>query len=356
MMKKCVLTVLVAGGAMTASAFGGFGDIIFTDQYTDSIWTLEDPGGANTLVNLYTFPGAGPDFRPGDILELPSGDYAVGNNPFPPQDPSIASLELVTDLFGAPSSSTIASSDPIQFPTGLVWDAPSGQVLAVNNPGSDFVLPNRFEGVLGINPNTGVVTEVYEDPMDGAPRPRYQAGGPIQADPFSDLYFHVSNNGGEYNTGGGGDDSEGSQIYMLDAAAGTVDLLIDLSFVLPDPLTRPGGLVALEGDNAGWRDLYFGEKETSSIYKIRVDDALNYVDIELVIDGIVDPASLDYNPFLEKLVWASPVNDEIYQMNLDGSGLELLATGVKARGFAFIPTPSTALMLGVAGLVARRRR
>jgi len=354
MFGKALLVVTTLAG----SAYAGLGDIVFTDEFTDSVMLLADPGGANTVSNLYTFTGVGADFRPGDIIALPGGDYIVANNPLPVLDPSTASIERVTDLFGSPSHWTVTSSDPVQYPLRMQYDSGIGQVIAVNNPGSDFNLPNRFEGILGVDPDTGTVSELYSNPIPPQdPRPRYQAGSGMWPDPFSGLYFHMSNNGGEYFTGDPGDENQGSQIYMFDPVAGTVDLAIDLSFVIPGtPITRPGGIVALPGDTPGWRDVYLADLETDSIYKIRFDDNLDYVDISVVLDGLENPSSLDFNPFTNKLVWASPLEDRIEQANLDGTGWEILATGIKARGFEFIPAPSTIALLGLGGLISSRRR
>ncbi len=357
-MRTHVLTAaalaLLAGSAASAQ----LGDIVFTDENTDSVWYLADPGGSNTLSNLYTFTGVGPDFRPGDIVMLPGGDYAVGNNPRPVLDPSTASIERVTDLFGAPSHWTIASSDPIQFPLSMRYRASTNQLITTNNPGSDFTLPNRFEGILGVDPDSGVVTEIFEKVYDDTePRPRYQAGGALWEDPYSSQYYHISRNGGEYFTGDPGDENQGSQIYMFDADAGSVSLAVDLSFVIPGtPITRIAGMVALPGDNAGWRDVFIADLETSSIYKVRFDNTNAYVDISTVLSGLTTPSGLDYNPYLDKLVWASPGALEILQANTDGTGLEVLASGVLARGFEFIPAPSSIGLLGLGGMLALRRR
>jgi hypothetical protein len=356
-MRKHVFTLAAATLFAGSAAHAQFGDIIFTNELTDSIDYIADPGGSNTLSTLYTFTGVGADFRPGRIIQLPGGDYVVSNQPLPVLDPSTASLERVTDLFGVPSHATIASSDPIQNPNSLVYRADTNQVLTVNNPGSAFNLPLRFEGILGVDPDTGVITEIFEyDPFDDPPRPRYQAGGALGEDPFSDMYYNVSRNGGEYFTGQPGDENQGSQIYMFDAVAGTVDLAVDLSFVAADPITTVAGMVVLPGDNAGWRDVFISDLETTTIYKLRFDDTNTFVDISTVLDGLTNPSGLSYNPFLDKLVWASPTSEEVWQANLDGTGLEMIASGVLARGFEFIPAPSSVGLLGLGGILALRRR
>ncbi len=357
-MRTRAFAVTLLAGLAASSAQAGYGDIIFTDELTNSITLLGDPGGSNTLSNLYTFTGVGADFRPGDIVVLPNGDYAVGNYPLDVLDPSTASIERVTDLFNLPSHWTIASSDPIQFPGSMVYRDATNQLLINNNPGSAFTLPNRFEGVLGVDPDNGNVSEIFEKVYDAnEPRPRYQAGKQLWADPFSDQYYHTCANGGSYFTGDPGDENQGSQIYMFDADAGTVALAVDLSDVIVGtPITRVAGLVVLPGDNAGWRDVFITDLETTSLYKLRFDDTNSYVDIETVLSGLNNPASLDYNPYTGKFVFASPAFDQIWQTNPDGTGLEMIASGVKARGFEFIPAPSSLGLLGLGGLVALRRR
>ena len=70
-------------------------------------------------------------------------------------------------------------------------------------------------------------------------------------------------------------------------------------------------------------------------------------------DGAQD---IVYNQYTGKLVFSDFVQQRIYQMNLDGSGLEVLAEGVNARGLTVVPAPGSLLALGGCMLASYRRR
>ncbi|MCK4873012.1 MAG: PEP-CTERM sorting domain-containing protein [Phycisphaerales bacterium] len=349
-----VVAACTAAGAHAAT----IGDIIFTDELTNSVNLIADPGGANTVSTLFTFAGWPAHFRPGDIVALPGGDYAIGNSPIDVQDPSEASIERITDLFGTPTTWTIASSDPIQFSHEMEYRAASSELVVVNNPGSAPVIPLRFEGVLGVDPDSGSVSEIYAGFMGGdPPRPRYQGGNALAKDPYSSNYYHTTVNGGEWWNGQPNDENQAGVLFYLDVDAGTVDIVADMSYLITDtPIVKVSGLVALPGDQPGWTDLYLSDLFTDAIYKLRIDDMGNYVDITTLLDGLDKPQAIDYNPYTNKLVFSSVLSSTVQQINLDGTGRETLATGVWARGFEFVPAPSSAMLIGFGGLTLLRRR
>jgi hypothetical protein len=318
------------------------GDILFTDEFTDSVNLINSPGVWTPLV---TFDD--PDVRLAQITNRGNRWY-VANGPKAVQDPSTGSIVQIDDLFGSPIVSTLASGDPLQNPIGLKYDRVSKRLLAVNHIDGDIDQP-AFEGILSINPNTGGVTELFEE--SGGGNPTYKDGYRLTADPNSDDFFVTAVNGGAFN-GGPGDMNLGSCIWRLDVGTGSVSLLADLSTVDGGPLTFVRGITAVPGTS----DLYIGDGSTQAIYRISLDGNGDFSSIAAIATGLADPWEIIYNPYTNKLVYGEEDISTISQMNLDGSGIELLATGVGARGLAIVPTPGGAAILALAGLVGFRRR
>jgi MYXO-CTERM domain-containing protein len=77
--------------------------------------------------------------------------------------------------------------------------------------------------------------------------------------------------------------------------------------------------------------------------------------VSLVLN-IEDPGEIQYNKYNNKLVFGQVAPDTLAQINLDGSGYEVLESGVSPRGIWIVPAPGATFALGLAGLLAMRRR
>lgn len=335
------------GCALGGAAFGQApGDILFTDEFSDTINIINSPGVWTPLVTFND-----PDTRLAQITNI-GGRWYVANGPKPVHDPSTASIIQIDDLFGSPIVTTLAQGEPLQNPIGLKYHGKTGQLITINHVDSQINKPKN-EGIYAIDPSTGAVTEVYKQ-QDGQV-PVYKTGYRLVADPNSDDFFVTCVNGGVYD-GGPGDMNKGSCIWRLsinpNTLQGTVTLLADLSSVLNDPLTFVRGITAVPGTN----DLYIGDGATKAIYRMTLDGNGDYSSISAIATGIQDPWEIIYNPYTNKLVYGEQDISTISQMNLDGSNIQLLASGVGARGLAIVPTPGGAALLGFAGLLASRRR
>lgn len=335
------LVALAATGAIAAGANAGFvnGDIIYTDENSNGIFHYS--GGSSSLLHTVT----GTDVRVAGITRV-NGHYYVNSGLAAPGTPSTAAVYRVKKLFNAPNQSTLASSNPILNPIGIAYHRASDQLLLINNPGPGS---QPDEGVLGVKTSNGDVAIVFEED-NTLPRPRYTSGTRIIRDVNNaDRFYINSTNGGALD--GGGIDDNGSQIYQLDMAAdgtGVMSLVVDLSF------TAFGNITFTRSITTDGTKFYFGDNNTSAIYSIDIDG--NLASLAQLATGLTRPNAVEWNPYTNKIVWSDNVDEAIYQMNIDGTGIETLETGVSARGFYFVPTPGAATLLGLGALVGVRRR
>ncbi len=342
----------IAGTACAANA--QIAQVVFTDRLTGDVNLLDtsNPGSFNTLTSF------GANARIAEITKGPQGAWFVTSAPFPIQDPSTASVRRIDDLFGTPVQSTVASSDPMQDPVGIKWDRRLNRLLVVDNQDDNLTQP-QFAGVLGVGLG-GSVDVIYQDD-DSQPAPRFQAGTRLAKVPNSNDWYATSTFGGAVGGGPGG-----SQIYTLsvnpNTLQGSMDLLVDLSDTsvtgLGESLSGTRGVTV--DPNTG--NLYVVDFRTDGLYEITVDGNGDFAGISQLLSGLNDPVDIIYNEFDGNLIFSdtdqssvSP-NPKIWSVNLDGTGLTELASGVSARGLALVPAPSTLGLLGLGTLVAARRR
>ena len=347
---KRAMTLVLAAAAGSASAQA----IVMTEKDSGAIYKL---GTDDSITSLYSF-GGGRDVRLAGITRGPDGAFYVNNGPLPVQDPSQASVFRITDLLGGSGSASVfAMGDPIQNPIGLVYDAPTNNFFAVNNPPAGLT-QTAFDGILGINAGTGAVTEVYEQPDVNDPVPAYRQAARIAPDMTTPgSYLVVSLNGGTFDDGNGnGDFSLGSTLWRLtvdNGLVGTVDLVADMStFNTGDPITKMRGLTwGPEGE------LYVTDAGTDSIYRIDFDGS-GVDSISEIFSLTPGAGALDiiYQPSTDSLVFSSENAQELWRVGRDGSGATLLASDFEARGFYLVPTPGVLGVLGLYGLAAVRRR
>ncbi len=386
MFRKTTFLMALAGLAATASAQMP-GDILFATNDraggSDTIQLLDY--GSLTPSTLVTFAPAPTSVHRliGGIAEDSNGNYYFANSPTPEQNPSTAVVYQVTDMFnpGSRAVNSIFTSDPIQAVEGMAYDAVTNNVLMTNNPGSAATLPLRLEGVLGLDvSNPASVTVVVPEPPFTDPRPRPNAFNTIVGDRLRGGNFYVGSvNGGvddDPNIPPGGD-REASVIHRLvmnnptdptDVSFGSV---IDLSASvtgLNDTLSRVRGIASADNGN-----IYITEENTRSLYEVQLDGNGDYVSISKILDldseldsgntGVFfQPFAVIYNQYTSKLNYVernfSSGNFEgrIVEVNLDGTGRNVLLDNVDVTALYAVPAPATLALVGLGGLAAARRR
>lgn len=78
----------------------------------------------------------------------------------------------------------------------------------------------------------------------------------------------------------------------------------------------------------------------------------------VIASGIDGPEAIEYDPFTDTLVCfrtAVGSSRDLMRINLDGSGLTLLAANVHARGITIVRTGERMLGLASLGMLRRRR-
>lgn len=386
MIRKTSILFALVGMAATASAQMP-GDILFT--------TNDENGGSDTIgllsyasltaSTLVTFAPA-PDTTGrllGAIAPGPTGEWYFSNAPVPVQNPSLASIIKVDNIFnpGTRVVSTYLNSDPVQSVESMAYDPLTNNLLFANNPGSAGTLPLRREGILGSDlgsPTT--VTTVVAEPLFTDPRPRDNAYNAVVPDTLRPNNYYI----GAVNGGIDDDltlppsqDREASLINRLvmnnpaDPSDVTYTPLVDLSASLTGldrTLSRIRGIASAPNG-----DLYIVEERTRSVYEIDLDANGDYVSISKILDldtqhdsgntGIrYQPFGVIYNEFTGKLNYIERNIDSgnfegrIVEINLDGSGHTVLLDNVDATGLYAVPAPATLAMLGLGGLAAARRR
>lgn len=365
-MKTRVLSAaIVAGVAGVAQAQPGAYTVVYTDQISDTIGAVTHTGATSTLVDFRSFQSDAAT-RLAWLTPGPDGAFYVANGPSPIGNPSTAGIYRVGNIWGTPSVSTFASGDPLQNPVGITYDAARSQFLTINNAQGP-VAQGAFDGIVGVaNPGGGKSVLFTEGPNTG-PRPRYEAGHHIIPDTTTGNFIISCVNGGSFapvNT-----DPDGSTLWYFNAASNTVSLLADLSNTLPGggSITFATGLAMANGDN----DLFVADTRLNpgegGVYRVVRDDVTGAVTgVNLVLGGLTQPEQLLYNPYNGKLIvneranytgeFGTPGVPRLFEMNLDGTDVTTLATGMHARGLYVVPAPGALALLGLGGLIALRRR
>ncbi|MFG0325959.1 MAG: PEP-CTERM sorting domain-containing protein [Phycisphaerales bacterium JB037] len=358
MSKKTIASVIALIAASGAAQAQVNGEIVFTDLLTDGVWSVA-PVANSTPTLRFDYSGGQNPVRLADIVEGPGGSFYVADSAYNviADDLRLARITRLNNLFGAATSTTINSGFPIENPIGMAL-SDDGQYLAtINN--SPAAQSDTIKGVLGISttPN-GFVNTMYQQGPFSDPLPTFRAGTYIVNDPNSGDYFAMTVNGGL--NGGSTDSTSASSLWRISVQDGTT--LASTSTLVQDfgdngtgfgfDITQMRGL-GVDGNG----DLYMTAFERGEIYKMT--DPNGAATLSLLASGLSQPEAIEFNPFTGKLVVSlrdNLVNPSIIQMNTDGTGIETVAEGVFARGFAFVPAPSSIALLGLGGLAATRRR
>jgi len=362
-MRMCAM---ISALALTSGvALGGVynaGDYVYTDGQGDRIVGYSfDSGSASTLLTL---SDSGFDYRLAGITRVGGSFYVNSGFAFPDTE-GPGRLLRVDNLFsGAGTVSDLSSGEPLQSGIGLRYHAGSDQFLVVNNTAQtqNQTAPNH-DGIVGVS-SGGVATQRFLEDVNSTDFPRYGGGVYITEDTIdSDRFYVTTVNGGAFRDSStpNGNFGISSQIYSATVAGdGSISVAqvvdFDGSVGAFGELTFVRGITSV-ANNSGGTDLYVTDGFTNAIYRVGVDSNGDYVSMDQIVDGLDNPTAIEYNPFRDSLIFHEIGAETISEINLDGTGLTLLESGVvSARGIYIIPAPGAAALFGLAGLAATRRR
>jgi hypothetical protein len=383
-----VMSLLAIAGSASAYTLSP-GDMIFNRN----IGTIND-----SAIEFF-------DYSSGTITQLNDGTgkrlgaLAMDNNfnlydvnaPFPLVAPSVTTIykftanQLLSVLDGAPQpgwGNVLATGGDLRNPNEAVFDAASNQMLYPNNNLNLQSTPDAVQAMLGVNVTTGAVQRIVEDSSSGAfDIPNFQQLGAITPDPSgAGNYLFASPNGGTINPLGNDPGFTGASLWRLNgtsAPGATASLVMDLaSAAVISDIGKPLGFTITLEEIPGENALLLadvGDAATgigSAIYRVDLNPDGTFNQITTLIDqssfpGLAQVGDVAFNPYTGKFVAASltfgsVVGDFIFEFDTDGTGINVLANGVRGGDFVFvsdnIPAPGAVTMLGVAGLLGLRRR
>lgn len=341
--------VVTAGIASVAQAVDG--DLVFTDEISGGAYVLPLSGsGASLLFNVPSPQRFAGITRDGDTWYFADG---------PGSGLPGSRILKVTSLFSSPVITTLATGADVGNPIGIKYHAASNNIISVVNP----VTPGSFDGLLGVNAVSGGQTRLFqEDNPFTAPSPRYNAGTYLVQDTLRTNRFLVANtNGGSDTPDPTQDDGVASTLhgFTINASLGTThDFIYDFS---SSSTGLANSLFEVRGIAINGNEVYVSDIRRGEIYKLTLNASGLVSGISLIKSGLDEPENMIYNPYTNKIIidevgGVDPARARISQINIDGSGYEVLANGFHARGFEIVPAPGTLALLGVSGLVAARRR
>lgn len=350
-------TLAAASAAlMTAASAGavGLGDVVFVDVTGDTVNSYRY-GPAARFVE-YTFADPNGEINLAQIRRV-DGAWFVNSDNVPIANPSVAKIFRLDNLFGATTESTVWDSHPLQRNVGLDFHRKSNTLIAINNAPQTEQLPVEFEGIIGVARDGSSAGFIFDEDVGNPNNPRYKAGNRITKDPFDRDVFYVSAvNGGAGDLGVGGDTDRPSQIYRLEMnndGTGSLAQLVDFTATAPT-LTFVRGITSAVGSD-GFVDLYITDSFADAIYRVDLDANGDFAALAFIA-SVEDPGEIQYNRYTNTLVFGQIALDTLAQINLDGTGYEVLAEDVSPRGIWIVPTPGAAALLGLGGLAAFRRR
>ncbi|MEM8756802.1 MAG: hypothetical protein AAGF47_03365 [Planctomycetota bacterium] len=363
------LALAALAGTATAQAPG---DLLFISSFQDA--TADEinllSASSGSVTNLVTFdPGTEDVERWGALTLGLNGEFFASNSPLPAQDPSTAEIVRIDGLLsGAPTLTNFSVSNPAQVVNGMAVDPFTGSLLVSNNPPSNPPVGTASEGLLAYdlaNPSSNNLLVAADA---AGPTPRFQAfgGGLTPGSNQGEFFFGTLNGGVETDPNAvNGQASTIGRLTLNDAGDptnNTADLIFDGSTAftgLDEVLSQLRGIDQLPNGN-----LVVAELNTQTIYEIALDGNGDFAGItELYSQAGTDlaPQGVIYNEFTGQLNFIERNRttglDEILAINLDGSGLEVLGSGLLRTGSLIaIPAPASAALLGLGGLAAARRR
>lgn len=347
-MKMSIFAIALCGLAGGAVAQVD-GTIVYTDEVTDAVYQLD---GVNTSTQLISFA---PDneFRLGGLLNV-GGTFYVSNGPSVTSTTPSAEIRRLDNLFGGGATSTVLSSGaPLFNPIGLAWDATNGQILAANNPTAMPIPTGYVRGITGLNLTT-LASDVIAEAVNPIQNGEFSRPIRLAKEANRDSFVIADGEGSLFN----GPNTQGSVLWRMSdvtSNSANIDVLVDLG----DTSVTGLGVVLEEirGVTSVGNSLFITEAvSTDAIYRVDLDVNGDFQSITQIASGFQAAQEIVHNRYTDKLVFSDALAQRVYQMDLDGSNLEVLMEGVNARGIAIVPTPASAALLGLGGLVATRRR
>ncbi len=367
MRRDLVFLALLAGAANVASA-AAVGNIVYTSKVTDSVMYYNN-GAVSTLVSGF---GSAADIRLAEILRAPTGEYYVDNGPFPVNvNNNKSAMFRIDNVFAAvPTVTTVKQGFDMANPSGMAWHGSTRNVLYVNNAQSEYGNDSQVHrGVRAVHADTGLDVNSY---AQGAPTtwPSVYTANDITKNPYAggNDYYLTCINGG--NADFSSSDSPWSSLWYYNVNAGdmtgTPTLMANLGDTSFTHLSAPVTFARSTTIKASTREMFITNaaltiqnQSLNGILKVQLNPDGSFGSISLVFQDLVNanrPDAIEYNPYTDKVVFSDETSGNIYQINPDGSGFELVTSNAGARGFYFVPAPASMALVGVAGLAAMRRR
>ncbi|MCC6429007.1 MAG: hypothetical protein IT435_19580 [Phycisphaerales bacterium] len=359
---------LVAGAASIANA-AAVGNIVFTSKNTDAVMYYNN-GVVSTLVSGF---GSADDIRLSEILRAPSGEYYVGNGPFPinPNGVNTSAVFRIDNVFAAvPAVNTVKSGFDMANVSGMAWHNSTRNVVYANNAQSEYGNDSQVHrGVRAVHGDTGVDVNSFQQTVPNS-YPAVYTTNDVTANPYASAndYYLTCINGG--NADFSSSDASWSSLWHYNVnpgdMTGTPSLMVNLGDTSATGLSAPVTFARSTTLKTSTNEMFITNAALSiqnqslnGILRVKLNNDGTFNSISLLFQDMVNcprPDAIEYNPFTDKIVFSDEVTDAIYQINPDGTGFELVAANTGARGFYFVPAPGAAALAGLAGLAAARRR
>ncbi|GMV24654.1 MAG: hypothetical protein AMXMBFR58_06850 [Phycisphaerae bacterium] len=365
-MSKIIIAVLAAAGTASVAQAAAVGNIVFTSKTNDAVMYYNN-GAVSTLVSF-----ADPDVRLAEILRAPTGEYYVGSGPFPVDTANNKSaVYRIDNVFAAvPVVSTVKQGFDMANPSGMAWHSASRNIVYANNAQSEYGNDSQVHrGVRAVNADSGVDVNSYQQTVPPS-YPAVYTTNDVTRNPYAGAndYYLTCINGG--NNDFSSSDAPWSTLwhYSVDPGTmvGTPSLMVNLGDTSATGLSAPVTFARSSTIKESTREMFITNaaltiqnQSLNGILKVTLNPDGSFGGISLVFQDLIAanrPDAIEYNPYTDKVVFSDETTGNIYQINPDGSGFELVTSGVGARGFYFVPAPGSLALVGLAGLAAARRR
>lgn len=378
MIRKAFGAVALLGLAGVASAQSA-GDILFIGNGVNRTnGVLDDaigwiPGAGGAATNLLTSNAMGTSFNA--VTRGPGGNYyftANNRNGSGTFDASTGELFTVDGLFsGFGTKNVFGGGNLANAPLDLVYNQASSSFFVVNNPSGTGLIDNPEDGITSVTLGNAQ-QQLFQEPDIAMPAPRWDAGTDIVADPFRPNSFYVLT----LNEGvdGGGGDGAASLLFRMnvspDLGTVTMDLLQDFSASVTGLSDTIQFATGVNVDPVTGDVMVSAAFEDRGVYRVGIDAMGNSTGVSQFADmtalqmmaGVESGGvnEIEWDPFGNRWLFAESTAgdfDRITALNPDGTGYEVLVSGIAVTDLIVIPTPGAASLLALAGLgVLRRRR